>query len=401
MKVAMVDPSLFTGRYDDGLCGALAGLGHQVTLVGRPMRDTDAIVPRGYRYAARFFRFSERLRGLTGEGKLFRAAKAVGYMTDALTGPMGKLRRSDVVHVQWLPFAPADAQMLRRLRAHVPLVHTVHNSSAYHGDGGATALQGRGYGALLGQFDALIVHGEPTRAALVAGGVPADRISIIPHPPMRLAVATAEVLASLPDPVLPRVLFFGTIRPYKGLDVLVDACLTLWRAGHRFELAIAGKPFMDIAPMLSAIHDAGFGGMLHTELGFLKEERLDAHLRKADIIAFPYRHIDSSGAFLSALHYGKAVICSQTGMFADLATDAVSLAPVGDCAALAAALLPLVDSAAIRRAAGDRVRMLGEGFGNWKDAAVLTIDAYEQARRRAAARGVTVSAQAFRAESQG
>ena len=47
MKVAMVDPSLFTGRYDDSLCAALAEQGAQVTLLGRPMRATDAIVPQG------------------------------------------------------------------------------------------------------------------------------------------------------------------------------------------------------------------------------------------------------------------------------------------------------------------------------------------------------------------
>jgi glycosyltransferase involved in cell wall biosynthesis len=41
-------------------------------------------------------------------------------------------------------------------------------------------------------------------------------------------------------------------------------------------------------------------------------------LRKSDIIAFPYRHIDSSGAFLSALHYGKAMVASRVGMFAGL-----------------------------------------------------------------------------------
>ncbi|WP_336966359.1 glycosyltransferase family 4 protein [Sphingobium aquiterrae] len=398
MKIAMVDPSLFTGRYDDALCGALAPLGHRVTLLGRPMRDTDAIAPRGYRYEPRFFRFSEQLRGLTGEGKLFRAAKAAGYLADALVGPMRQLRRSDMVHVQWLPFAPADAHMLRRLRAHVPLVHTVHNSSAYHGDGGASAIQGRGYAGLLAQFDGLIVHGAPTRDVLVAGGVPADRISVISHPPMRLAVASAETLAGVPDPVMPRILFFGIVRPYKGLDLLVDACLSLWRAGHRFELAIAGKPFMDVAPMLDAIRDAGFGDMLLTDFGFLKEQRLDAHLRKADILAFPYRHIDSSGAFLSALHYGKPMVCAATGMFATLPPDAVSLVPVDDSAALATALLPLVDSAAIRRAAGERVLALGERFGNWKDAAVLTMEAYDRARAHAAARGVILSAQDFRAE---
>jgi glycosyltransferase involved in cell wall biosynthesis len=387
----MVDPSLFTGRYDDGLCAALAAEGHQVALYGRPMRATDAIEPRAYRYCRRFFGASEAARRLLGEGRAFRGLKAAEYLADTALGPLGPLRGSDVAHVQWLPFAPADRQMLRRLQAHVPLVHTVHNSSAYHGDGGATAIQGRGYRDLLARFDGLIVHGERTREALVAGGIAPERITIVPHPPMQLAVAGQDALAAIPGSRYPRILFFGTIRPYKGLDVLVDACLSLWRAGHQFELAIAGKPFMDIAPLLDAVTRSGFGQFLLTDLGFLREEQLDAHLRKADILAFPYRHIDSSGAFLSALHYGKAMVCTETGMFASLPADAIALAPPGDAAALADALLPLVDSAAIRRTAGVRAQALGQQMGNWRDAAVRTIGAYRKAALRAAARGVAVS----------
>ena len=67
MKVAMLDPSLFTGRYDDSLCAALAAQGAQVTLLGRPMRPTDAIAPQGYHYRPHFFRRSEALRDRLGD----------------------------------------------------------------------------------------------------------------------------------------------------------------------------------------------------------------------------------------------------------------------------------------------------------------------------------------------
>ncbi|HMO41973.1 MAG TPA: SDR family NAD(P)-dependent oxidoreductase, partial [Phenylobacterium sp.] len=47
---------------------------------------------------------------------------------------------------------------------------------------------------------------------------------------------------------------------------------------------------------------AGFADRLLTDFGFLPEPRLDPHMLRADMLVFPYRHIDSSGAFLSALH---------------------------------------------------------------------------------------------------
>jgi len=391
MKVAMVDPSLFTGRYDDGLCAALAAQGHQITLYGRRMRATDAVQPHGYAYAPRFFGLSERLRPLTGEGKAFRAVKVAEYGIDCMMGPVGEIARADAVHVQWLPFAAADRHMLSRLRGRTALIHTVHNATPYHGDGRMAALQGRGYRLLLDQFDALIAHGEPTRDALIRQAIDPALIHIVPHPPMRLARADAAGLAAVPDPALPRILFFGTIRPYKGFDLLVEACLSLWNAGHCFELAVAGKPFMDIAPLLAAVSAAGHADRLVLDLGFLKEQRLDAHLRKADIIAFPYRHIDSSGAFLSALHYGTAMVASNAGMFRGLPADAdgepaVSLVEAGDAAALADALLPLVGSGTAREQAGERARRLAEKLGDWEDVAVRTAKVYEAAIARQVAR---------------
>jgi glycosyltransferase involved in cell wall biosynthesis len=373
MKVAMVDPSLFTGRYDDSLCAALGEQGVEVTLLARPMRSTDAITPNAYNYNPHFFRRSEALRGRLGEGRPFRLVKAVEYTATCTMGSLKALSDADVAHFQWLPLAPADRLLLRRLKGRMPLVHTVHNAAAYHADAG---VQGKGYRALLDLFDALIVHGDATRQALEAEGINSRDIHVAPHPPMRLAAAKPADLRGIPDAVVPRLLFFGTIRPYKGVDILIDACLSLWGTGHRFELVIAGKPFMNIAPVLDRVRDAGFADRLVADLGFLTESRLDAHMAKADAIIFPYRQIDSSGAFLSALHHGKTMVTSDVGMFASLPDDVAIRTPAGNAAALAQALLRLLESPAIRQATGAAARAYGDSMGSWKDMASVTIDVY-------------------------
>lgn len=382
MKIAMLDPSLFTGRYDDSLCAALARAGHEVALHGRPTRATDAISPEGYRYLPSFFPISERLRGLIGDGAAFRGVKAAEYLAAASIGSTAFLREADVVHVQWLPFPPADARLLARMRTprtrRPALLHTVHNASAFHGDSGA---QARGYRALLDRFDALIVHGETTRQALLEQGIAAERLHVVPHPPMTLAPAGAGDMAAVPDAARPRILFFGTIRPYKGFDLLIEACVALWRAGLDFELAVAGKPFMDIAPLLDRVRTEGFGDRLVTELGFLTEPRLDAHLRKADIIAFPYREIDSSGAFLSALHYGKAMVASRVGMFTSLPQDAALLCAPEDEAALAQALRGVLVDPAARARLGAGAAAMANAMGTWDDAARATLSVYEGVRQ--------------------
>ncbi len=385
MKIAMVDPSLFTGLYDDYLCAALARRGLDVRLLGRPMRDTDAIAPEGYSYVPRFFRLGERMRPLLGEGLLGRAAKAVEYGLDALAGPLGALA-GDVAHFQWLPFAPADARLVARLAGRTALVHTVHNAQPYHGDA-ASSVQGRGYIALLPRFDALIVHGEATRAALAGQGMDMSRVHIIPHPAMRLSTASPADLAAVPVPAaVPRLLFFGTIRPYKGLDLLIEAAIDLWKDGHDFELAIAGKPFMPTDALFGRVRGAGFAHRLITDLGFLTEGRLDAHLSRADIIAFPYRSIDSSGAFLSALGYGAAMVTSDAGMFGELGQGDTARFAVGDAVGLADVLRPLIADPALRRRVGEAARALGGRIGGWDEAATATEAVYAAAIAHAAAR---------------
>lgn len=369
MKIVMTDPSLFTGRYDDALCGGLARRGHEVVLAGRPLRATDAIEPDRYTYRPRFFRLSD---GLHGKAK--QVAKAAEYGADALTGSRRIFRGADVVHWQWLPFAPADRHWLRRLRGHA-LVHTVHNARPFHGNGG---MQASGYFRLLERFDHLIVHGEETRAALEARGIRVP-ISIVPHPPMALARADEADMAAIPPSPRPRLLFFGTIKPYKGIDLLIEAALALWGEGADFDLAIAGQPFFPIEPLVDRIRAAGFGERLILDLGFLTEPRLDAHLRRADILAFPYRHIDSSGAFLSACHYGSAMVTSDSGMFARLPEGAASRFPAGDAGALADALRPLIVDGGVRERAGQAALALGRTLGSWDEAAALTEAAYAQA----------------------
>lgn len=378
MRVAMLDPSLFTGRYDDSLCAALARAGQQVILHGRPMRPTDAIQPNGYCYAPSFFPVSERMRGLLGEGAAFRAIKAAEYLVGCVAGSTRFLADADVLHVQWLPLPLADGRLLARLRAgrrRPALIHTVHNASAFHGDSDA---QARGYRKLLETFDALIVHGETTRNALVTQGLAADRLHVVPHPPMALAPAPQADMAAVRDPARPRILFFGTIRPYKGFDLLVGACLSLWRAGLDFELAVAGKPFMNVEPLIGHVRDAGFADRLILDLGFLTEPRLDAHLRKADIIAFPYRDIDSSGAFLSSLHYGKAIVATNVGMFTALPDCAALLCPPEDEVALALALRRVLTDADMRTGLGAGATAMQASMGNWDDAARATVAVYER-----------------------
>src|SRR4029453_1352099 len=92
------------------------------------------------------------------------------------------------------------------------------------------------------RMDAIVVHTEHGRARLVDElGVPAPRVHGIPHGILRPAGGPpAPLPPELPDYDGPVVLCFGLLRPYKGIDVLVEA----WREIERAELWIVGAPRM-------------------------------------------------------------------------------------------------------------------------------------------------------------
>ena len=152
-------------------------------------------------------------------------------------------RDADVVHFQWLDVQWLDRLLLPR----GPLVLTAHDLLPREPRPGQVAAQRRLYDAV----DALVVHSEYGRGQLVRGlGLDPGKVHVIHHGAFEhLARLPSQPLAAELEQVAgPVVLFFGLLRPYKGVDVLLEA----WRgvpAGA--ELWIVGRPRMDIAPLLA------------------------------------------------------------------------------------------------------------------------------------------------------
>jgi glycosyltransferase involved in cell wall biosynthesis len=162
------------------------------------------------------------------------------------------------------------------------------------------------------------------------------------------------------------VLFFGLLRPYKGVDVLLDA----WRrAALDAELWIVGMPRMDV----SFVH----GPQVRTALRFVSGPELAGAFRAADLVVLPYRDIDQSGVLFTALAFGKPILATAVGGFPELEpTGAVELVPPGDADALARALTTLLaDPPRLARMAAAS-RAAAEGEYGWDAIARRTLDLY-------------------------
>jgi glycosyltransferase involved in cell wall biosynthesis len=371
MRVHVVDPAAYTPPYDHALCSALAAAGADVRLLTSHFAYGPVSPPNGYAREELFYR---RARG-PANSRLRRATKLAEHVPDMLDYRR-RARAADVVHFQWLTVAHVDAHLLPRGR---PLVLTAHDVLPREPLIGQLAAQRR----LLDRFDAVVVHSAHGRRRLVEElGIDAARVHVIAHGVLdHLVEAPSRPLpADLAAVRRPVVLCFGLIRPYKGVDVLLDA----WDPGWEAELWIVGMPRMDIGPLrVKASDNVRFVSR------FVGDHELGAFFRRADVVVLPYREIDQSGVLFTALAFGKALVLSNVGGFSEV--GAGRLVAPGDAPALREALAAVLSDPAEReRLAGD-ARLAASGRFSWAAAARDTLALYETLCAQAAGtRGATV-----------
>ncbi len=332
LRLRIVDPAAYTPPYDHALCAALAAAGARVTL--STARFDYGTVPEadGYEVDRRFYRWAP---GSVG-GMLRRAARLTQHVPGMLRE---RSADADISHYQWLTVPPLDTHLLPRDR---PVVLTAHDVLPREPRPG----QIRALTKLYRRADAVVVHSEHGRDRLVAeAGVEPARVTVIPHGAFTHLAATAP--APLPRELQatpagrPVVLCFGLLRPYKGIDVLLDA----WGGIDDADLWIVGRPRMDTA----ALHAAAPPGVRFVER-FVADGELAAIFRRADLVVLPYREIDQSGVLFTAMAFGRPMVVSDVGGFGEIAaTGAARAVPPGDPTSLHAALVDLLADAPARQ----------------------------------------------------
>jgi glycosyltransferase involved in cell wall biosynthesis len=319
VRVHLVDPPAYTPPYDHALAAALARAGAEVELV--TTRFPYGEVPREDGYAVResFYRWAPR-RGR-------RAARLVQHVPDMLRYRRAA-READVVHLQWLAVQQLDRALLPGRR---PRLLTAHDVLPREPRPGQVAAQRR----LYERMDAVVVHSEHGAGRLRdEAGVDPEHIHVIPHGAFdHLARRTSRAalppeLATTPHEA-PIVLCFGLMRPYKGIDVLLEA----WRAldpPAPAQLWLAGLPRMDVEAMRHASPPS-----VRWIPRFVSDDELAAMFRRADVAVLPYREIDQSGVLFTALAFGVPLLLTRVGGFPEVAsTGAAELVEPGDPEAL-------------------------------------------------------------------
>ena len=367
MRIHLVDPSAFTPPYDHALAAALARAGADVELV--TSRFQYGPVPRedGYRVEELFYPRTTA-RGLAARGRM------VVKLAEHVPGMLRYRRRAeaaDLVHWQWLTVQPLDLHLLAPKRPRVLTAHDVIPREPRPGQIAATRR-------LVNRMDAVVVHSEHGAGRLRDElGLEPERIRVIPH-------GAFDYLTRVPDerplpPELaavegPVVLFFGLLRPYKGIDVLLEA----FREVEGAELWVVGMPRMPLEPLRETAARAG--ATVRFVPRFVTDPEIPAYFRRADLVVLPYREIDQSGVLYTSLAFGKPMVMSAVGGFVEVAEEhgAGRLVPPGDPVALAAALTELLGDDAGRERLAVAARAAATGPYSWDRIAERTMGLYRE-----------------------
>ncbi len=237
-------------------------------------------------------------------------------------------------------WAPVELFLLARRIA--PVVAVVHNPA----DHGAGILARAAARAVLGRCAAFMCHARTVAEALRVR-FPGTPLAVHPLPgetaPAADRAAARARFGLTPETVA--VLSFGLIRPYKGVEVLLDALAQVPRTVP-LTVLLAGEPWGGLAAVLERrVREVGLAGRVVAHLGWVPESETGAWFAAADAAVLAYRSATGSAVAAQVLAAGLPVIASAVGGLADVVEDGVDglLVPPENAGALAAALVRIAD----------------------------------------------------------
>ena len=199
---------------------------------------------------------------------------------------------------------------------------------------------------LLALADAHVVHSnfdlEAIPATYSLGDAP---VRVMPHGPYHHVISSgmAQGPSSKDEPF--KLLYFGLIRPYKGVDDLVQAYSAFDRdQAAQFRLSIVGETWEDCTAPDEAIAGSPHADLIERVDRYVSDGELAAYVAQADAIVLPYRRASLSGSLHIAMTAGLPVVVTAVGGLVEEVKDysGALIVPPGDQLALQQALIKLL-----------------------------------------------------------
>jgi glycosyltransferase involved in cell wall biosynthesis len=246
--------------------------------------------------------------------------------------------RPDLVVVQWWhpAFGPCLRFLARAARAcGARVVFVCHNAQPHERFPLGTWLTR----SALSWADGLVALSESTAGELRAM-LPGTPLDVEPHPAYAFPVtAASRARWRARAGGGPVVLFFGYVRPYKGLEDLVAAMAIVCGVHPTARLLVAGPFLGSVEPYRDAARRAGVGDAVRLIPGYVPDDEVGGLLATADTVVLPYRSASQSGVAPQAIAAGIPVVATDVGGLAEAVRGHGEIVPPGDRDALAGGIL--------------------------------------------------------------
>lgn len=299
--------------------------------------------------------------------------------------------KAQIVHFQYHTSPLAEIAFARFARRRgVRTVMTAHDVLPHQ----LKPYDIRLFRALYNSLDAVIVHAEQNkRVAVDVLGIPESKVWVVPHGDyMHFDVTDAptreqalERLGYAPETKL--VLFFGAVRPDKGLDVLIRAFKVVARADPRARLVAVGpvKGSEDEARDLygGIARSLDLEDVVDLRFGYISDAEVPVYFAAGAVVALPYTESTQSGVVQVAFATKRAVVASAVGGIPEVIDEGITgrLVQPGDEAQLAQAIMDYLSDIDAADQAGRRGYEKARRDYSWDVVAEKTIDLYKSLLR--------------------
>lgn len=276
--------------------------------------------------------------------------------------------RPDMVILQW-PYtvvAPQLRYISARIKRHLPevkiifLCHNIVQHEHRPFDEMLTRLAFR-------RGDYFIVHDRDSRDSLLRLK-PEARVTVTDLPVFDAfasnPISREDARRALKlEPETPVVLFFGHVRPYKGLSTLIKAFPRVLQAIPSAHLLIVGEFWQPRRSFEKEIEDLGFSANATVVDEYVPNEAIPTYFLASDLVALPYLSASGSGIQQIAFAFSKPVVASAVGCLPDTVEEGKTgyLVPPGDPEALADAIVRFFGSGEADAFARN-IELVGERF---------------------------------------
>ncbi|MCZ6702330.1 MAG: glycosyltransferase family 4 protein [Ignavibacteria bacterium] len=296
--------------------------------------------------------------------------------------------RDTVIHFQFFRFK-FDILFFIFLRFfNVKLVHTAHDVLPH---------ETKKIDYLLNYFlykasRKIIVHSSYIKNKLISiFNINQGKIEIVPHgnfdiykssSPISIEEAKKELNLSPADKV---ILFFGFIREYKGLDILLDSYSLVHQKNPEIKFIIAGAIASKSLTQLYEKKISTFqkDGSLITIFNYIPSDKVATYFTAADFVVLPYKDIDHSGIVHLAYSFEIPIIATNVGDFSETIEEGKSgyLVEKNDPNALADTIIEAFNNDELKLNMKNYINELNKNKYSWDNIARKTIEVYKEVKK--------------------